>query len=198
MITSERPTPQRADSKRTQTRLIDGIRTYVSQHGGPPTRLADIADHTGISLATVYRHFTSIDEVVRAHVMQLPLRAAELNRTKEIDSPEDALHRWNVAWVRACLEFGPTAVSLRSPRGFLERRETQDPSVALVCQKVEPLLAPLTKDRLSLLLVWNAISDPREVLDMKATRGWDASRIARFITDTTVAVADATQHHRHS
>ncbi len=188
-MSTERRSPQRADSRLTQTRIVDGVRTYVDEYGQPPARLADIAEHTGISLATLYRHFTSIDDVIRAHVIQLPLRAVEVNRAADGDSAEEALHHWNVAWVRACLEFGPTAVNLRSRRGFLERRAANDPSVVLVCEQVEPLLARLSDDVLSLLLVWNAVSDPREVLDLNATRRWSKTRIARFITDTTLAVA---------
>jgi AcrR family transcriptional regulator len=195
-----RPTAQRSDSQRTQRRLIDGVQTFVEQHGTAPLRLADIATHTGISLATAYRHFDSIDVLLQAHIVQLPQRAVDLNQVSPkrsavspADSTEDteslALHRWNLAWVRACLEFGPTAVNLRSSRGFLERRSTGDPSVSLVCIHVEPLLAPLTGKPVALLLAWNALSDPREVLDMKHTLHWGRTKIARFITDATIAVA---------
>ena len=34
--------------------------------------------------------------------------------------------------------------------------------------------------------VWNAVSDPREVLDLRGTARWRSEAIARFITDTTV------------
>jgi AcrR family transcriptional regulator len=184
----QRPAPQRSDSQRTQRRLIDGVQTFVEEHGIAPLRLTDIATHTGISLATAYRHFESIEDLLQAHIVQLPQRAVALNRIGRA-SAEEALHRWNLAWVDACLEFGPTAVNLRSSKGFLERRAAKDPSVTLVCMHVEPLLASFTSKPVALLLAWNALSDPREVLDMLHTLRWGRVKIARFITDATIAVA---------
>ena len=37
------------------------------------------------------------------------------------------------------------------------------------------------------LVVWNAVSDPREVLDLQHTMKWSQERVARFITDRTLA-----------
>jgi AcrR family transcriptional regulator len=161
---------------------------WVAEHGDAPDRLADLAAWAGISVATAYRHFASIDDVVRAYVLRLPENAAErFTRADRVDLPSaDRLHRWNRAWVRACLQFGTVAVHLRSPDGFLRRRADGEPAVTFVCQQVEPLLAALQADVVMLLVVWNAVSDPREVLDLHQTLGWSDERIARFITETTL------------
>ncbi len=192
----------RSDSQRTRVALIEAIGTYVGEHGTTPERLADVAAHSGISLATVYRHFSSVDELVQAHVVQLPKRAAELfaevGQRAVTDHAERArFHRWNESWVQASVEFGPTAVYLRSPVGFLARRASGDVTVNFVCNQVEPLLEPFahkTYGIVALLTTWNAVSDPREILDLNATAKWSKKRIARYITDTTLASALAVDH----
>lgn len=181
--------PRRSDSHSTRARLIAAVGDYASVHGVVPERLADVAAHAGLSVATAYRHFQSNEDVVRAHVLLLPQRAVELFEQtdhRQVGSAE-RFHRWNRAWARASLEHGPSAVHLRSPVGFLERRARRDPAVCFVCDHVEPLLVALTDDHLRALVMWNAVSDPREVLDLAATLGWSLERIARFVTDATVA-----------
>jgi AcrR family transcriptional regulator len=186
-----RPISSRRDANATRIRLVDGVAAYVSENGEAPRRLADVADSVGISVATAYRYFASVDDVIRAHVLRLPEHAAaSFARSARVD--DDGIvrfHRWNRAWVGASLEFGPTAVQLRSPEGFLARRAQQEPTVSFVCEHVEPLLRlltdnPTTDDLVATLLVWNAVSDPREVLDLHTTARWGRERIARFITTT--------------
>lgn len=181
--------PRRSDSHSTRARLIAAVGDYAGVHGAVPERLADVAAHAGLSVATAYRHFQSNEDVVRAHLLLLPQRAVELfeQTDRRQTGGAERLHRWNRAWAKASLEHGPSAVRLRSPAGFLERRARCDPAVCFVCDHVEPLLVALTDDHLPALVVWNAVSDPREVVDLAATLKWSLERIARFITEVTVA-----------
>jgi AcrR family transcriptional regulator len=189
--------PARTDSHETRLRLLAAVGTLAQQTGAPPKRLVDIAEAAGISTATAYRHFASAEEAALAHVLQLPQLAIDrfTKRTQSSDMPWDPTQRlrdWNAAWVHACLAFGPSAAALRSPEGFLARRRRGEPAVSLVCHYVEPLLnelvaASLASSLTASLVTWNAISDPREVLDMKHTLRWSQARIVGFITDTTMA-----------
>jgi AcrR family transcriptional regulator len=188
--------PARIDSRDTRARLIAAAGELAQKTGLPPTRLADIAEAAGISTATAYRHFASAEEVALAHVLQLPHLAIDRFTSCEKSVQESpAIKRfadWNDAWVHACIVFGPSAAALRSPEGFLARRRRGEPSIALVCEHVEPLLVDLLNAKhiasvVEALIVWNAISDPREVLDMKNTLRWSRSRIVAFITETTTA-----------
>jgi AcrR family transcriptional regulator len=197
VFSDQRPQPMRSDSRRTQIALIDAIGAFVRQTGTKPERLAELASFANISLATVYRHFASVDELVQAHIVQLPQRAAQLFEgsavhRREVIEHQDRLHAWNQSWIRASLEFGPTAVYLRSAQGFLARRASKDPTVEFVCAQVIPLLKPFATNQvaaITLLTTWNAISDPREILDLKATARWSSTRIADYITNTTLASA---------
>jgi AcrR family transcriptional regulator len=195
MLNSEvgRLKPVRLDSHETRARLLSAVGALAQQLGAPPTRLVDIAEAAGISTATAYRHFASAEEAALAHVLQLPQLAIDrfIKRSQSSD-PQQRLRDWNEAWVHACLAFGPSAAALRSAEGFLARRRRNEPAVSLVCQHVEPLLndmvaASRASSLMASLLTWNAISDPREVLDMKHTLRWSQGRIVSFITDTTMA-----------
>lgn len=184
----------RADARRTHDRLTEAVQTFVRQHGSPPERLADVAEIASVSTATAYRHFASVDDAIQAVVLQLPVRAAELfaesagaDPAREVtDQPAEALARWNQSWVTACLEHGELAVRLRSPVGFLQRRDEGDPVITYACGLIEPILDRLDGDTTMMLFTWNVISDPREVLDLRR-RGWDAARIADFVTRAVLA-----------
>jgi AcrR family transcriptional regulator len=184
-----RKAPRRTDSRMTRDRLIESVGEWVAAQGTAPARLADLAELAGVSVATAYRHFSSIDDAVRAYVLRLPEQAAA--RFARADraqlSARERFHRWNRAWVRASIDQGSVAVHLRSARGFLERRAEREVTVAFVCDRVEPLLEPLIDDLVAALVVWNAVSDPREVLDLHNTAGWSQERVARFITARTLA-----------
>jgi len=185
-----RADPARRDSRLTRDRLVDAVAAHVAATGDAPARLADLAPLAGTSVATAYRWFSSVDDAVRAYVLRLPEQAvARFAGAGGATSPEERLLRWDRAWVRSCLAHGRPAVQLRSTDGFLRRRAAGDPVVRFVCDVVEPLLAPFTHDVVPALVVWNAVSDPREVLDLRSTERWSAERIARFVTSATLAAA---------
>lgn len=185
-----RPSSERADTRRTRERLVDAVQACVESLGMPPSRLADVAAEAGVSTATAYRHFASVDDAIQAFVLRLPVRAVELfEASGDADvsgDAVDALGRWNEAWVKACLEQGELALSLRSPVGFLQRREEGDPVIGFACAQIEPLLERLDGDVTMMLFTWNVVSDPREVLDL-ARLGWSAARIAGFVTRLILA-----------
>jgi AcrR family transcriptional regulator len=171
----------------THERLIEAVQEWVAMHGAPPQRLAEVADLVGVSSATAYRHFASVDDAIQAFVLRLPVRAVELFEGAGIcDDPLDAFRQWNRCWVTACLEHGDLAIHLRSPAGFLQRRDEGDPVISCACAQIEPLLVALDGDTTLMLFTWNVTSDPREVLDLHGL-GWDAERIAEFVTRSVLA-----------
>jgi AcrR family transcriptional regulator len=185
-----RSTPQRSDSRSTRARLVDAIGHYANEYGLRPTRLTDVAELAGVAPATAYRHFASVDEAVNVYLSQLPEHAVALfERRPPFSDPVAALQSWNECWVKSCHRFAGTSIGLRSPEGFLARRRRQEPVVSFVCAHIEPLLQPLATDPVALLAVWNAVSDPREVLDLRSTLRWSGTRVATFITEVTVAAA---------
>lgn len=180
--------PERSDSRETHQKLIAAVQQWVAEHGSAPQRLAEVADMAGVSTATAYRHFASVDDAIQGFVLELPTRAVQLFEEAggPDGDPQEALHRWNQAWVQSCLEHGQLAVHLRSSVGLLERRADGDPVIVYACNQIEPLLERLGGDALMMLFTWNVTSDPREVLDLQRL-GWDAERTSRFITNVVLA-----------
>jgi AcrR family transcriptional regulator len=184
---------QRSDSRATRQALIDAVGVWVANTGRAPERLADVAAEAKVATATAYRHFDSVDDAVQAYIASFPLAVAERCRRLRLSSssPQAQLHRWNRAWVLTSIELGSIATALRSPEGFLARRARHEPIVMLVCQYVEPLLAQLRpRHLLHLLSLWNVVTDPREVLDLRAALGWSAERIAASCTEVIVTNAN--------
>ena len=186
-----RSASQRADARRTHERLIGAVNHWVADHGSPPERLADVAGLAGVSTATAYRHFASVEDAIRAFVLQLPVRAVERFDAAggAAGEPVEAFARWNRAWVSACEEHGDLAVHLRSPQGFLQRRDEGEPVISFACAQLEPLLDALDGDTTMLLFMWNVTSDPREVGDLRRL-GWSGERIADFITSAVLATPE--------
>ena len=178
----------RSDSRRSRERLIDAVQLWMQEHSAPPERLVDVAAAAGVSTATAYRHFASVDDLIRAFVLQLPVRAAELFATSggQSTDPLDSLTRWNQSWVAACVEHGELAVHLRSPVGFLQRRSDGDPAITFACSLIEPLLQQFDGDVTMMLFTWNVTSDPREVLDLQRL-GWPVNKIANYVTRVVLA-----------
>lgn len=190
-----RPLAPRRDSRATRQLLVDGVGTFAREHGRPPARLAEVAAHVGVSTATAYRHFASLDDLANVRLARLPRDAIRRfdRRRSPSGEPAEELHRWNECWVAACVAHGDTAVPLRSTAGFLRRRSDGDPLVTLVCEQVEPLLVACGLPRDLGVATWNAVSDPREVVDLRETLGLSPRRIARHITDLTLATGGRTE-----
>lgn len=185
-----RPLAARRDSWETRQRLVDGIGSYAAAHGAPPAKLADVASHVGVSTATAYRHFASLDDLANAHLARVPAAAVAgfERRSRSREDPVVVLEAWNRAWVAACLDHASTTVPLRSAKGFLARRRDGDPLVTFVCDQVGPLLSACGVPVDLGLAVWNVVSDPREVIDLRSVLGWSPRRIALHVTALTLAV----------
>ena len=174
----------RADARRNRSRLLGAAGELLA--ADRPFTLADAARLAGVSTATAYRHFRSADDVVDAFVAGFWDDVED--RVSRLEPGHGQLMRLSRLWVDAVLDWGHALVHLRSRRGFLERRSLDDPRVQRLVGVAEPTLRaeclaltgrPPSKNELSYVLaVWNALADPREILDQHQTLGWPPARIA--------------------
>jgi AcrR family transcriptional regulator len=184
---------QRSDARRTRGRLLQAAGELLAAEA--PFTLSDVAAAAGVSTATAYRHFESADDVGFAFVAGFVDDFEE--RTAAAALPGDPVPRMYELcriWVETVLDWGPALAHLRSPEGFLTRRARREPDVTRSLTLLEPALRALLPADASpaevayALAVWNALADPREVLEQRAVLRWSARRIADHLHRAVLAV----------
>jgi AcrR family transcriptional regulator len=183
----------RVDTARTRQRLLEAAGMLLA--GEAPFSLSDLARAAGVSTATAYRHFDSVDEVAFTFVASFIDHIEERSKSVRPSSdPAQHLYRLCRIWVDAVLAWGPALTYLRSPEGFLARRRRGEAEVTRSLRYIEPALHAVLPvdaspdDLAYAVAVWNALADPREVLDQRTVLGWSPAGIARRLHGTVLAV----------
>jgi AcrR family transcriptional regulator len=191
-LVGPRSTPQRSDSRATRRRMLEATGRLLAEVE-PPRSVQHIAHEAGVSTATAYRHFASLDDVLHAYAHQTVLAMGDYAAAQSATGYE-RLELLSREWVRLVRERGPAMVHLRSHRGFLERRRAEERIIADTCAYLEPAVAgviaeeglpPATTD--FGLFVWNVLFDPREVLDLLGTLGWTEDVVVDRLLATFLA-----------
>ena len=109
----------RSDSKRNRVALLQSAGELVRASGSSVT-MNSIAEHAGLSVATAYRHFPSLESVFEAYMFDVAHELRTYSLSLETPGPE-LLPRVARKWIELCLVHGPATVHMRSRRGYLER-----------------------------------------------------------------------------
>lgn len=122
MSMTDSPRPIRADARRNHERLLAAARAAFSEQG-PEAALDGIAQRAGLGSGTLYRHFPTREELMRAvywgEVEALCAGAGEL---ADAPSPADALAAWLRSLAGAHDRQGLAATlfaSMDAPSGFI-------------------------------------------------------------------------------
>lgn len=188
----------RRDARRTRDRLLRAAGALLAAEAD--FTLADVAGRAGVSTATAYRHFTSAADIAQAYVAgfveDLGERIEATGAGLATDADQRLLDLCGV-WVQTVLVWGPPLAHLRSAEGFLARRARGEPQMSRSLEHIEPAVRDVLarrrpegvgEDELAYALaVWNALADPREVLDQRRVLGWSPERIAARLHATLVA-----------
>ncbi|MGO4535128.1 TetR/AcrR family transcriptional regulator [Leifsonia sp. 2MCAF36] len=183
----------RSDTRRNIARLMEAVGEEIEQNPGG-VNMQSAAARAGISTATAYRYFSSVDELIAAYV----IRIFDELRSFSHDCPLSGVELFDAVlarWIDLVLEHGKVMVQLRSRTGYLERwdageaviqrsREIWERPVAALLQQIEQ---PESMLRQALFLA-NLLTDPREIIDLHQTEHLGAARIAEHLGD---AVAGA-------
>jgi AcrR family transcriptional regulator len=182
----------RSDSRRTRRRLLQAAGELLAAETS--FTLRDVAAAAGVSTATAYRHFESADHVAFSFTAGFLDDFEQRTVLTELsDDPERRMRTLCRIWVETVLDWGPALAYLRSPEGFLARRARREPEVTRSLRHLEPGLAALLPPGASpadlsyAIAVWNALADPREVLDQRVVLKWSARRIADRLHATVLA-----------
>jgi AcrR family transcriptional regulator len=181
-LVGPRSSSQRRDSQASRRRLLDAVGRLLADGDGPRS-LQHVASEAGLSVATAYRHFASLDSALQAYAHHTVLSMGEFARTQSTTGLA-LLESLSYKWVRLTRERGPAMVHLRSRRGFLERRSAGERIIADTCSYLEPaMLGVLAEEGLPAdalevaLFLWNVLFDPREILDLLGTLEWDEAQL---------------------
>jgi AcrR family transcriptional regulator len=192
--------PRRSDARRTRRRLLEAAGELLAAQ--TPFTLSDVADAAGVSTATAYRYFESADHVALSFTAGF-VDDVE-HRTSSADLSDDPVERLGELcriWVQTVLDWGPALAHLRSPEGFLARRARGEGEVTRSLRHVEPALHALlprgasAADLTYAIGVWNALADPREVLDQHAVLKWTPDRIAERLLHSVLGALDGDRTH---
>ncbi|MCX5240256.1 TetR/AcrR family transcriptional regulator [Streptomyces prunicolor] len=160
----------RSDTERNRKYLIKAA-ALLFENSPTPVSLAEIAKQAEVSTATAYRHFSSVEDILHAFRAQVgsELRDFSAQQTTRGVARLETVSRY---WVSLVIEHGGAMAQMRSHRGYLERLRE---NTGYLTPQAEALAEPLrqTTEELGLvdlgdeaLFLWNALFDPRDILDL--------------------------------
>jgi AcrR family transcriptional regulator len=163
--------PPRQDAVRNRRKLLRAVGEALSTEPDAVS-MPLIAERAGLSVATAYRYFPSLEDVLTSYVRELVIDLRDYSH----DSPKtgSALFEDVVAyWVRSLLAHGPAIVQLRSHRGFLRRLRAGEELISVLRDAWErPIRGVLRQLDIGdehfnhALFLYNVLFDPREVFDL--------------------------------
>ncbi|WP_457967311.1 TetR/AcrR family transcriptional regulator [Arthrobacter sp. D1-29] len=163
--------------------LMLAVGEEIAENPGNVT-MQSAAARAGIGTATAYRYFSSLDELLEAYTINITEELRDFARQCPL-SGRDLYNAVLSRWITLVLEHGKVMVQLRSRSGYLHRLDQGDPVIATSRDIWEQPLKGLLQD-LSLpdsllrhaLFLNNALSDPREILDLSETEKLKPEQIA--------------------
>lgn len=177
---------RRRDAVRNRQRLIDAVGDVLKTE--PDTlSVPAVADRAGLSVATAYRYFPSLDDLLTSYmrgvVVELRSYSHDCPKTGTALFEDVANH-----WAHQLRLHGPAMVQLRSRRGFLRRLLGNDELTGIVRDAWErPIRGVMRQLAISdehfnhALFLYNVLFDPREVLDLVNTGLQESEAVARLV-----------------
>lgn len=157
------------------------------------TTMTEIAAKAEIGIATAYRYYSSLEQLVEAIVLDVmeELRDHSLGLTS---SGEPRFRDVLLYWIGLVEQHGPTLIQLRSRRGYLDRLHRDNPVISTVAEAWRVPLQDLlgsevdeTRDLDMTMMLLNVLIDPREVDELLNGVGLSAEQVATMLTATFLA-----------
>ena len=165
----------RSDTQRNRRQLIKAAgELYAARRG--PISMTDVAKEAGISFATAYRQFASVDDILAEYRFGVGEKLREFSLKQETSGLE-LLAAVSRKWVDLVVRHGGAMLYTRSGEGYLARLRQ---GAFYLTVQAEALERPLHEacDDLGVeplgdeaLFLWNILFDPREILDLINTVG---------------------------
>ena len=165
----------RSDTERNRKNLIKaGARLF--ERADNPISLTDIAAEAGVSVATAYRQFTSVEEVLNAYRQEVGQLLLDYSLCQNCMGVEK-LEKISRHWIKLVREHGAAMVPMRNRRGYLERLWEGADYLKVQADALRPALKEAIKEMAlpdigdKAIFLWNILFDPREIFDLLNTVG---------------------------
>ncbi|HOQ53664.1 MAG TPA: TetR/AcrR family transcriptional regulator [Micropruina sp.] len=177
------PKAIRSDTARNRRQIIKAAADLVAAEG-PNVRMSDVAERAEVSLATAYRHFSSVDEALVQYRMDAGLKLYAHSVSSEARGLE-LLKDVSDYWITLVLRHGRVMVTTRSREGFLKRLRS---GARYLTVAADALDEPIRQAAAELglpdpgdegMFLWNMMFDPREIFDMVETLGLTQEQVGQ-------------------
>jgi AcrR family transcriptional regulator len=187
----------REDARRNRQRLLAAA-GLVMREAPSEASVPRIARQAGLSVATAYRYFPTLDNLLNAYLHQVYVQLRDFSR--DARARERQLHTVVAAeWLRLVGIYGRSMVQLRPRTGLLERLHSGDLVVTTSREAWErPLRALLRSSALPEDLLepafffQNLLFDAREVLDLR-DQGMDEVAVTTTLQASLVGAVQGWQ-----
>jgi AcrR family transcriptional regulator len=177
---------RRRDAVRNRQRLLDAVSEVLRTEPGA-VNIPIVAERAGLSVATTYRYFPSLDDLLTAYMRGVVVELRDYSH----DCPKTGTALFEAVanhWVRQLRLDGPSMVQLRSHRGFLRRLLEGDELTGIVRDAWErPIRGILRQFGISdeyfnhALFLYNVLFDPREVFDLVDTGLEESEAVSHLV-----------------
>lgn len=156
---------------------------------GKGVKMTDVALVAGMSIATAYRHFSSLDAVLAAYRLDVGKELYQFS----MSAPGIGLVLLDGVcrhWIDLVILHGPAMIQSRSPHGYLARLKAGTPHLLYQALALEKPLAQACEELgLSVpsdeaMLLWNQLFDPREIMDLSESSGLSQAQIGNRLIAT--------------
>ncbi|WP_206604045.1 TetR family transcriptional regulator [Chimaeribacter californicus] len=180
----------RSDTERNRRNLIQAA-ARLFEVSETPISMTEIAAEAGVSVATAYRQFNSVEEVLNTYRHDVGLLLLEYSQKQKAGGLQN-LENISRYWIRLVRERGAAMVPMRNRRGYLERLWEGADYLLVQANAVRPALReamaemdlPDIGDKA--VFLWNILFDPREIFDLLDTVGLTEKQVGTQLMSVLV------------
>lgn len=190
----------RSDTERNYRTLLR-VAEELFAHADETVTLTQIAKEANIAPATAYRYFGSLDGLVTAFRMEVNRELVAFSEGCD-EEGLDLLAALCRQWVDLVAQHGHAMAQVRSRQGYLTRLRAEAPDIA---SHAAAMRRPLAEACRALgipdpgdeaLHFWNALYDPRDILDLRGTLDLPIDDLAARLFTVLCAALTAWNTHR--
>ncbi|EMB4337306.1 TetR/AcrR family transcriptional regulator [Citrobacter freundii] len=180
----------RSDTERNRKNLIQAA-ARLFEVAEKPISMTEIAAEAGVSVATAYRQFTSVEDVLNTYRHDVGQLLLEYSQRQEC-SGLLKLEKVSRYWIKLVRQRGAAMVPMRNRRGYLERLWEGAEYLLVQANAVRPALREAMEEMElpdigdKAVFLWNILFDPREIFDLIDTVGLTEKQVGSQLMSVLV------------